>query len=195
MNSPLPPPDDSSQLPPPVPAPGFEPPPIPAVPLSTEPFQTSQSSFASPAAFPTEHSAVLATPWIRLGAVIVDQLIAYIPVYILNLLTGGNISPFLFSLLVCATYLGLNWKHLASGQTVAKKFLNLKIVMADGSAIDRLHLVKFRIGPVWLASLLTGIPVLGLLAVFALIADALCIFRPGHKTLHDELAKTKVVQL
>lgn len=196
MNSPLPSPDAASNLPPPVPSPGYEPPPIPTSPPSTVPDVPPQSSFVPPpveppppAAFPTTSSATLASPLMRLVAQIIDIAVIIIPAMILGFITMGKLPAFLFHLLVGAILVGINWNFLLNGQTIGKKVLKLKIVMEDGSPADRMHLVKMRMAPLWLV---TAIPYVGWLGG---LADALCIFRPGHQTLHDELAKTKVIQL
>ena len=82
--------------------------------------------------------------------------------------------------------LAINWNFLLQGQTIGKKILKIRIVRKDGSPITRTRIITHRILPVWLVS---SIPY----ANIALLADALCIFRAGRNTLHDDFADTKVV--
>lgn len=152
-----------------------EPPPIPN---PQEPYPASSS-----AALP------LASPWVRLGAQIIDAIIGIVAVLILNLLTLGNLPQILMTLLLGTALVAINWKHLQNGQTIGKKLLKLKIVRRDGGPVDRMHIVTRRLLPVWIVC---AVPYLGPVAV---LIDALCIFRPGSNTLHDDFAETKVVQL
>lgn len=139
---------------------------------------------------------VLASPWIRLVAQIIDAIIAAIVITPLMFLTGyfgraaeGGVmlEAFLWAPVNLAIVLGINWVFLLQGQTIGKKILNIKIVRKDGSPIERMRIITHRILPVWVAS---NIPVVNL----ALIVDALCIFRAGRNTLHDDFADTKVIQ-
>ena len=152
-----------------------EPPPIPD---PQEPY-TAPSTAALP----------LASQWVRLGAQIIDVLIAWIPVFILGILTGGRIPVILINILLGVALVGINWQHLQNGQTIGKKLLKLQIVGRDGSPADRMHIVTRRLLPVWIIG---AVPYVGWIVV---IADALCIFRAGRNTLHDDFAETKVVQL
>ncbi|MES2506855.1 MAG: RDD family protein [Verrucomicrobiota bacterium] len=152
-----------------------EPPPIPD---PQEPY-TAPSTAALP----------LASQWVRLGAQIIDAIIGVIAVLILNLLTLGNLPQILMTLLLGAAIVGINWQHLQNGQTIGKKLLKLKIVRRDGSPADRMHIVTRRLLPVWIVC---AVPYLGPVVV---LIDALCIFRAGRNTLHDDFAETKVVQL
>jgi uncharacterized RDD family membrane protein YckC len=139
----------------------------------------------------------LASPWIRLVAQIVDGLIAGGITAICQLIAGyytrisaGTVSmlePILWSLLTMAIILGINWNFLLQGQTIGKKVMKIRIVRKSGAPIDRTRILTHRLLPVWVASV---IPFIGGLAV---IVDALCIFRSGHNTLHDDIADSKVV--
>lgn len=124
--------------------------------------------------------------WLRLGAVVIDVVVAVIAVSILMLVTG-RLPIFVNQILVGVVITGINWNFLLKGQTLGKKLLNLRIVRRDGSAADRMHIITRRILPIWLVS---AIPYIGPLIC---LADALCIFRPGNYTLHDDLADTTVV--
>ncbi|WP_346332228.1 RDD family protein [Prosthecobacter sp. SYSU 5D2] len=142
----------------------------------------------APAAMEAAVDPALASIWIRLASHIIDMIAAIICVVILQFITGA-LPPIVFSLLFAAVLVGINWTFLQQGQTLGKKLLNLKIVRRDGRPADRMHIITKRLLPVWLVG---AIPYLGALV---LLADALCIFRPGRNTLHDDLAETKVIQL
>lgn len=152
----------------------FTPPPIPQSDLPTPP-----TNLPPPV-------SNLASPWIRLVAQIVDVLIAIIPVVILVSIFRPH-SDIIMRLIFAAAIIGINWNFLLHGQTIGKKLLGIRIVSKDGGPIDRMKIVTHRLLPVLLLPI---IPYLGALIVFV---DALCIFRAGAKTLHDELAETKVV--
>lgn len=152
-----------------------EPPPIPD---PQEPYKAT-STVALP----------LASQWVRLGAQIIDVLIAVVAVLILNLLTWGNLPQFLMNILLGVALVAINWQHLQNGQTIGKKLLKLKIIRRDGGPVDRMHIVTRRLLPVWIVG---AVPYIGWIAV---LADALCIFRASRNTLHDDFAETKVVQL
>ena len=144
-------------------------------------------------------SQPLASPWIRLVAQIVDGLVMMVIFVPIMFFTGYwsratesegamGLEPFLWTPVQLAVMLAINWNFLLHGQTVGKKLLKIRIVRKDGSAIERTHIITHRLLPVWLVS---SIPVINLL----LLADALCIFRAGRNTLHDDIADTKVIQL
>lgn len=134
--------------------------------------------------------STLATQWVRLGAQIIDGLIVGIPGGIILGIVGtssGVLNQILMAVIVYGLLIAINWNLLENGQTLGKKFLGIKIVRKDGSLAGRHHLLTKRIAPVGIAA---AVPYLGGLA---LIIDALCIFRPGFNTLHDEYADTKVI--
>jgi uncharacterized RDD family membrane protein YckC len=184
----------------------------------TNPYEAPQSDITVPST-----GAELATPWIRLGAAFVDGLILLPINWILQKLllkmptpadvmraaqdaaangkaldvkslmpgTGGMI---LVSLLGIAIFLAVNFTFLKNGQTVGKKLLKLQVQRRSDSSILPVqeYLLK-RIGPIYAVSFAAVIihPLINL----ALLADSLCIFRPGRNTLHDDIAGTKVVRL
>ncbi len=143
----------------------------------------------------------LASIWMRLVSQIVDGIIAAVILVTLQYLTGsfgriqaaaaeGNIivlESFLWIPVQIAVMLGINWNFLLQGQTIGKKLLKMRIVRKDGSPIDRTRIITHRFLPV---ALVANVPVIG---SFAVLVDALCIFRGGRNTLHDDIADTKVV--
>jgi uncharacterized RDD family membrane protein YckC len=133
----------------------------------------------------------LASQWIRLVAQIIDGIIVAIPgAIILSILSSSSSNMLNHILMMLISYgllIGINWNFLQNGQTIGKKLLGIKIVRKDGSLADRHHILTKRIAPVGIAAV---VPYIGPLA---LILDALCIFRPGFNTLHDDYADTKVI--
>lgn len=144
-------------------------------------------------------SEPLASPWIRLVAQIVDGLILgviFLPVMYLSgywsraMASGGEmgLEPLLWAPIQIGVMLAINWNFLLQGQTIGKKLLKIRIVRKDGTPIERTRIITHRLLPVWLVS---NIPYISIV----LLADALCIFRAGRNTLHDDIADTKVIQL
>lgn len=95
--------------------------------------------------------------------------------------TGATISFFVWML--------INWSHLARGETLGKRWLGMKVVRKDGSAIPRSNIITDRTLPVYLVSSVPGI------GGVVLLIDCLLIFRSGRNTLHDDIAKTKVIKV
>lgn len=143
----------------------------------------------------------LASPWTRLGAVVIDGLFygaAVIPGVILMGLAGGfadetdgaglPIALVLMGLGFLAAF-GYNmWLLSETGQTLGKKALKLRVVdEADASNPGFVRAVLLRaLAP----GVIANVPVIGTL--FSL-ADALFIFRDDRKCIHDHFAKTVVV--
>jgi len=146
----------------------------------------------------------LASPWIRLGAQVIDVIIlmiitlpmmfftGFISRTIENSRMGGGMFNMLGERLVWAAveiaiYIGINWVFLQKGQTIGKKAVSIRIVRKDGNPIDAIRIITHRILPVQFGA---QVPCLGSLAV---LVDTLLIFRSEHNTLHDDIADTKVV--
>jgi uncharacterized RDD family membrane protein YckC len=75
------------------------------------------------------------------------------------------------------------------GQSLSKKLLNLRIVRPDGSRADAVRVIFIR---EMLPPALSFVPLIGPLFGFA---DALFIFGPATRCLHDYLADTIVIDL
>ena len=95
----------------------------------------------------------------------------------------------LMSLIGVAILIAINWKFLPNGQTIGKKVMKTQIRSRDGSLLPVNTLLTKRMLPLYIAG---SIPVIG---PFIVLIDALCIFRSGRNTLHDDLANSKVVVL
>lgn len=76
-----------------------------------------------------------------------------------------------------------------TGQSLAKMMLGMRIVTLDGNIPSVGNIVLLRSG---LAVFLINLPGIGNLISFV---DALLIFRAEHNTLHDDIAKTRVIRI
>ncbi|MCA9686222.1 MAG: RDD family protein [Myxococcales bacterium] len=129
---------------------------------------------------------ILAERGTRLGAQFVDGLLyggAMIPMVILAAAAeeAGMVIGLLFPFAL-AIY---QWYLITTtGQTLAKKWLGIRIVRLDGSPVDFVHGVLLRSWVMQAAA--SFIPLVGLV-------DALLIFGDERRCLHDHLAGTKVV--
>ena len=137
----------------------------------------------------------------RLGAAIVDGLIFSVMVYG-PLLVGtavamagaesGNQAAGTMALLALGlTLVGFivwTWMTLkqmgATGQSLAKKYFNIKVVRSDGSPASLGNLIWKRNVVNWLLSIIP---------VYAII-EVLFIFGEDRRCLHDKIADTIVVQ-
>jgi uncharacterized RDD family membrane protein YckC len=133
---------------------------------------------------------------VRLGAAIVDAIVAMTLVY-LPLIFGGlfrnwgspegpHISPiagllafvgFVVWIVFTIIYVSRN------GQTIAKKWLGIKVVRSDGSpaSLGRIF---------WLRNVVNAL--IGVIPFYALI-DHLVIFGDARQCIHDKIADTIVV--
>jgi uncharacterized RDD family membrane protein YckC len=93
-----------------------------------------------------------------------------------------------------AIFIAVNFVFLKKGQTIGKMALKLQIQNRnDGSLLSIQDILVKRVLPVYVINALGYAVHWSILLV--LIADSLCIFRPGRNTLHDDLANSKVVKL
>ncbi len=140
---------------------------------------------------------VLADVGTRFVGAMIDGLL-YIPVVIPGFLLqatlgdSGDLAPLaLGSMLVGILGLAVvQWYMIAtSGQSIAKRWLGMRIVRLDGSTVNFVHGVVLRS---WVMGFLTNIPMLG--AIVALV-DGLMIFGNDRRCLHDRIADTTVIKV
>jgi uncharacterized RDD family membrane protein YckC len=103
------------------------------------------------------------------------------PRFWLGMIFGGFAA-----LAVGGVNLMLAYKH---GQTIAKRWLGLRVVRSDGSRADLPRIVFLRN---LLPGVIGAVPFIG--SIFQL-ADSLFIFRADRRCIHDHIADTIVVQL
>jgi uncharacterized RDD family membrane protein YckC len=137
----------------------------------------------------------LAGRGIRLGAALLDSLIGVLLIY-LPLAMGGlfsnwgsgtpSISPIagLLALIGFVVWIWFTILYVArNGQTIAKKWLGIKVVRSDGS--------KASLGRIfWLRNVVNGL--VGIIPFYFLI-DHLVIFSDSRQCVHDKIADTIVV--
>ena len=169
--------------------------------MSTPPPLPTHNPYAAPLA-PLEEVAldevVLADRGSRLGAAILDGLIAFLLVLpavgIAPWMEGNGPNPALIAVIVFSVLavigvvaLNLVWLH-RYGQTIGKRLLKIKVLRSDGSRCALARIVFARWLPV---TLLGQVPLAGPLLG---LVDALMIFREDRRCLHDLIADTIVVR-
>lgn len=156
---------------------------------------------------PMNDSALpLGSRWRRVVASFIDSLIMMVIVMPLQFVTGtfqremerqqggGSMFAFqpgnvLWSAIGLALLVGINWNFLARGQTIGKKAMSLRIDRIEGGACDRSRIIVRRMT---IMQVIYLIPVINFLFM---VIDCLMIFRDNKRTLHDEIAGTKVVDV
>jgi uncharacterized RDD family membrane protein YckC len=160
-------------------------------------YSTPESQLVNPVSSDVQ---TLASRWARLGASLIDSLIISVIVLPVMYFTGGfdgvstGVQPsigysLIMGLLSIGVFLVINYRSLvASGQTVGKKVLEIKIVDLDGNLPTlRDHLLK-RYGVYMLTAQVPMVgPVLNLINICF-------IFGAEKRCVHDLIAKTKVVK-
>ena len=144
---------------------------------------------------------VLAGRGTRLGAALIDGCLlaaAMIPGFILVAVAGGGPSSSSSDgiamggaglLILGVLGLAIYQMYLISttGQSLAKKWLGIRIVKLDGSLPGFVHGVLLR---QWVMGLIGAIPFVGGLIQ---LVDPLLIFGDERRCLHDHIAGTKVI--
>lgn len=109
-------------------------------------------------------------------------------------MTPEGALPFKYQLL--ASLFGIGFFMLVNGyliykrgQTVGKMICRTRVVTLEGKQVSGNTYVFLRLLPIWVAS---QIPVMG--GVVGLV-DALLIFRKERNCLHDDIAKTRVIDI
>lgn len=155
------------------------------------------------AAAPSFRPAHLASRTSRLGAAIIDGLclavivaplgIAYVMLTPEEQPPNYSASDYGTAIAIVATLgLPLATYQLVQlhrrGQTLGKKLLRIRIVRSSGEPVSLVRVLALRGAPFFALSL---IPAVGRLAS---LLDALAIFQPSHRCLHDLVADTIVVE-
>ncbi|MDQ2735485.1 MAG: RDD family protein [Pseudomonadota bacterium] len=145
-------------------------------------------------------SGTLAGRWTRLGAALIDGILAGLIFWAISIFTPFNVFQPAFrgglmlilienTLAGFAIFLVLHGYLLQSrGQTIGKMLLRIRIVRTDGTRATLARLAGLRY---FANSVLALIPVVGWL--YGLV-DALMIFRTSRKCVHDNLADTIVIK-
>jgi uncharacterized RDD family membrane protein YckC len=137
----------------------------------------------------------LAGVGVRLGAYIIDQLLVWFVIFIPLIFaiglsfdrTAGNGAGIAWLVFIVGTLL-IAWFNILyiiqNGQSIAKKWLGIKIVRADGSPASFSRIF-------WLRGFVNGL----ITSAFGLyfFVDSLLIFGDARQCVHDKIADTIVV--
>lgn len=179
------------------------------VKAASNPYQTPLGASSSQAN--SAGSNVLAKPGIRIGAVLLDGLfyiLLTIPGFVLSFglfaamivasgetsgdktnLNGGDVIAILILLLGMFLPTVINAILISkSGQTIGKKMVGIRMV--DQNTGQPAGFLQGFLLRSLVFQLITGLPAIGFLIA---LADIFFLFTEGHQTLHDRLAKTRVV--
>lgn len=179
--------------------PGFQGPGgVPAAPGGYNPYAPPTAGSEQPMYGMDMDVQVLAGRGTRLGAVLIDgmlNLAACIPGFIIGGLSMAAMSEDEGAIVMvglCALgVLGLmiyQWYLVSTtGQSLAKKWLGIRIVKLDGSIPGFVHGVLLR---QWVVGFLANIPFVGFIVA---LVDPLMIFGDERRCLHDHIASTKVI--
>ena len=141
-----------------------------------------------------EPTTELASPWLRLAAVIIDGLIVlglFIILFLAGAVSFGLEGGLLGLLALIPVYLAVLIVQMIllamRGQTIGKIILRIRIVdNVTGAHPGWARLILLR---TLVQSIIASIPFIGF--IYALV-DALFIFRADHRTIHDLIAGTRV---
>jgi uncharacterized RDD family membrane protein YckC len=125
----------------------------------------------------------------RLAATMIDGVLASLamaPALALYLLLDRAEAWLVAALTVPALYVYQWYLVATSGQSLAKRWLGIKVVKTSGRPVDFASGVVAR---VWVPAMIGFTPVGPLFG----LTDALFIFREDRRCIHDLLAGTKVI--
>jgi len=163
---------------------------------------TEENPYATPeadVAVASDTDGGLASRWARLGGSFIDGIIAMVIIwplmYYLEMFDWSleQTAPYqdtaLGGLIGFSVFLVLNGYLLATrGQTIGKVVAMTRIVSIEDRRILPLwKVILMRVLPGWIASV---VPLAG---PFLNIIDALFIFRPDRRCVHDHIAGTVVI--
>lgn len=167
----------------------------------TPPPLPDHNPYAAPAArvqdVPTE-ALELADRGTRLVAVIIDNLLVFGLIMAMAILMplfarpGNETGGAVVAVIAVAALLGLIGLNIAwlyrYGQTIAKRWMGIKIVRSSGERCELWRIIFLRVLPL---NFLSAIPLIGYVVP---IVDGLFIFRADYRCVHDLLADTIVVK-
>lgn len=168
----------------------------------TPPPLPEHNPYAAPAArvqdVPTE-ALELADRGTRLVAVIIDGLLVLGLIMLIGIVSaiaapaGGNETVAMVLVTIgMAAFLALIVVNLIwlyrYGQTIAKRWMGIKIVRTSGERCELWRIIFLRVMPL---NILGAIPLIGYVVP---IVDGLFIFRADYRCVHDLLADTIVVK-
>jgi uncharacterized RDD family membrane protein YckC len=125
----------------------------------------------------------------RWWARFVDQLLLSVTAAPALIVWVSTKAPLAMGLgLLCILFMGYQWYLISTtGQTIAKKWMGIKVVKMDGSPVD------FVSGVVLREMLVAGAGFIPYIGGLINIIDSLMIFGEARRCLHDQIAGTQVV--
>lgn len=164
------------------------------------PYGQAPNPYAAPVSDASPHwgmgmgeEHILASRGNRFAGSVVDGLLYFVALIPGIALAAGTNDDALIGLSVIVPMLMLacvQWYLIATtGQSLAKRWLGMKIIKTSGEDVDFVSGVLLRS---WVVGFINLIPVVG--SIFPLL-DALFIFGDEHRTLHDMIAGTKVISV
>ncbi len=99
------------------------------------------------------------------------------------------VGVLLMAVLVTGTFIYQWYLISTTGQSLGKRWMQIKIRRQDGTEAGFVHGVLIR---VWVMQMLGGIPLIG--SIISLV-DVLMIFGEPRRCLHDHLATTEVISV
>ncbi len=138
----------------------------------------------------------------RFGANMIDQFLAFLPLFILitmlekdtNAMVNADdfITFGVFGIFFFLWILGLSVVNMVllyqNGQTIGKRMLAIKVVRIDGSRVSLLRIIFLRFLPIVIISM---VPIFSLVSII----DVLLIFQNSKRCLHDLIAETIVINV
>ena len=166
--------------------------PVDAISVGQPSTMMSQPTMNTAPPPPLAAAGQLADRGTRLGARLIDGLLAIPLILIWVIIAGASNSEFgevIGVLIMIAGILGLviyQWYLLSTlGQTIGKRMLEIKIIKLDGSNGGFVTNVLMR-------EILNGL--IGIIPLYGLV-DILFIFSAEQRCIHDHIAGTKVVRV
>ena len=162
----------------------------------TDPYTPPSTEQTIAAGVPLIGERPLASRMDRFLGSFIDGLIIIIPAGLIGFGIGSVMGEGILSTLVGGLagfliHIAVQYKFwAATSQSIGKKVMKTQIVnIEDGRPTDVGRIIKLRVFPISAMSL---IPYAGNIIV---LVDALAIFRKDHNTIHDDIAKTRVIKL
>ena len=162
----------------------------------TDPYTPPSTEQTIAAGVPLIGERPLASRMDRFLGSFIDGLIIIIPAFgigfgLVSVMGEGILVTLLAGLLGFILQIAIQYKFwAATSQSIGKKVMKTQIVnLEDGRPTDVMRIIKLRVLPISAASL---IPIIGNIII---LIDALAIFRKNYNTIHDDIAKTRVIKL
>ena len=154
-----------------------------------------------------ESYSKLASRSSRLLAILVDGFITFLFIFVISIITGMtkfstffnpnrvdefDIGSSLLSIISVIIFFILIPTFVWKGQTIGKRWLNIAIVKNDDQEVN---LKTMIIREIFFLFGYIKIPYLSLVVGFVAFVDPFFIFSSERRTLHDLIAKTKVIDV